>query len=185
MIILRSSSSVRKSGETICLSNLKFANGLKAGKATTYISTIELIIYGAIYSFGAVMPGMTTIHILEYMGVLGTIMDGLFSLNWNIVIPFGLGYVILALTTAGMITQLFKKFYGMTYYAIIGFSITSLVMFVPEFTSSAQALIGIILTIISGAIIYSITKLEDYTKKKKEIENKNEELLKKEVVNEK
>lgn len=162
-----------------------FANGLKAGKATTYISTIELIIYGAIYSFGAVMPGMTTIHILEYMGVLGTIMDGLFSLNWNIVIPFGLGYVILALTTAGMITQLFKKFYGMTYYAIIGFSITSLVMFVPEFTSSAQALIGIILTIISGAIIYSITKLEDYTKKKKEIENKNEELLKKEVVNEK
>ncbi len=44
-----------------------------------------------------------------------------------------------------MITYLFKKFYGMTYYAIIGFSITSLVMFVPEFKSIGQGIIGVII----------------------------------------
>lgn len=170
---------------TIILTN--FANTIKAGKMAEYISTIELIIYGAIYSFGAVMPGMTTIHILEYMGVLEKIMSGLLAFDLGIIIPFGIGYVILAFTTAGIITYLFKNFYGMTYYAIIGFSITSLVMFIPDFTSVKEAIIGVLLAIVSGIIIYFITRLEDYTKNKKEkIDNKetNHNLIN-EVTNEK
>lgn len=170
---------------TIILTN--FANTIKAGKTAEYISTIELIIYGAIYSFGAVMPGMTTIHILEYMGVLEKIMSGLLAFDLGIIIPFGIGYVILAFTTAGIITYLFKNFYGMTYYAIIGFSITSLVMFIPDFTSVKEAIIGVLLAIVSGIIIYFITRLEDYTKNKKEkIDNKetNHNLIN-EVTNEK
>ena len=170
---------------TIILTN--FANTIKAGKTAEYISTIELIIYGAIYSFGAVMPGMTTIHILEYMGVLEKIMSGLLAFDLEIIIPFGIGYVILAFTTAGIITYLFKNFYGMTYYAIIGFSITSLVMFIPDFTSVKEAIIGVLLAIVSGIIIYFITRLEDYTKNKKEkIDNKeaNHNLIN-EVTNEK
>lgn len=170
---------------TIILTN--FANTIKAGKTAEYISTIELIIYGAIYSFGAVMPGMTTIHILEYMGVLEKIMSGLLAFDLEIIIPFGIGYVILAFTTAGIITYLFKNFYGMTYYAIIGFSITSLVMFIPDFTSVKETIIGVLLAIVSGIIIYFITRLEDYTKNKKEkIDNKeaNHNLIN-EVTNEK
>lgn len=166
---------------TIILTN--FANMIKAGKTAEYISVIELIIYGAIYSFGAVMPGMTTIHILEYMGVLETIMSGLFALDFGIIIPFGIGYILLAFTTAGMITYLFKKFYGMTYYAIIGFSITSLVMFIPNFSGTGEAIIGIILAVISAILIYMVTRLEDYTKKKKEELDKAN--LKEEVIDEK
>jgi len=154
---------------TIILTTL--ANSLRAGKTVEYVSTIELVIYGAIYSFGAVMPGMTTIHILEYMGVLSVIMSGIFALDFSIIIPFGIGYVILALTTAGMITYLFKKYYGMTYYAIIGFSITSLVMFIPSFNSLFQGIIGLILAVISAIIIYLITKLEEKTKIEKEKNN--------------
>lgn len=166
---------------TVILTNL--ANMIKAGKTAEYISVIELIIYGAIYAFGAVMPGMTTIHILEYMGVLESIMSGLFALDFGIIIPFGIGYVILALTTAGIITHLFKNFYGMTYYAIIGFSITSLVMFIPNFSGAGEAIIGTILAVISAIIIYMVSRLEDYTKKKKEVLNKAN--LNEEVTNEK
>ena len=146
----------------------KFANTIKAGKTVEYITIIELIIYGAIYAFGAVMPGMTTIHILEYMGVLSTIMGGLFEINLGIIIPFGIGYIILALTTAGMITYLFNKFYGMTYYAIIGFSITSLVMFIPNFSNAFETVVGVIMGVVSAVIIYLITRLEDYTNRNRE-----------------
>ena len=114
------------------------------------------------------MPGMTTIHILEYMGVLSTIMSGLFEINLGIIIPFGIGYIILALTTAGMITYLFNKFYGMTYYAIIGFSITSLVMFIPNFSNAFETVVGVIMGVVSAVIIYLITRLEDYTNRNRE-----------------
>lgn len=144
------------------------ANNTKAGAEVTYLSKIELIIYGAIYAWGAVMPGMTTIHILIYLGVLAPILKGFTTLNLAIIIPFGIGYIALALTTAGMITYLFKKFYGMTYYAIIGFSITSLVMFIPEFKSVGQGIIGIIIILISTLLMYGITQLDKKIEETKE-----------------
>ena len=144
------------------------ANNTKAGTEVTYLSKIELILYGAIYAWGAVMPGMTTIHILIYLGVLAPILKGFTTLNLAIIIPFGIGYIALALTTAGMITYLFKKFYGMTYYAIIGFSITSLVMFVPEFKSIGQGIIGVIIILISTLFMYGITRLDKKIEETKE-----------------
>ena len=114
------------------------------------------------------MPGMTTIHILIYLGVLSPILKGFTTLNLAIIIPFGIGYIALALTTAGMITYLFKKFYGMTYYAIIGFSITSLVMFVPEFKSIGQGIIGVIIILISTLFMYGITRLDKKIEETKE-----------------
>ena len=67
-----------------------------------------------------------------------------------------------------MITYLFKKFYGMTYYAIIGFSITSLVMFVPEFKSIGQGIIGVIIILISTLFMYGITRLDKKIEETKE-----------------
>ena len=149
------------------------ANNTKAGETVEYISTIQLIIYGAIYAWGAVMPGMTTIHILIYMGVLTPILNGFTSLNCGIIIPFGIGYVALALTTASMITYLFKKFYGITYYAIIGFSITSLIMFIPKFSNPLEVVIGIIIIAIFTATTIWITKLDRKIEETKE-ENERE-----------
>lgn len=153
------------------------ANNTKAGTEVRYLSIVELIIYGAIYAWGAVMPGMTTMHILIYMGVLGPILSGFTALDLSIIIPFGIGYIALALTTAGMITWLFKKFYGITYYAIIGFSITSLIMFIPEFTSISQVIIGIIIVIIFTIFMYGVTVLDkkvDETKEKEGVINEGE-----------
>lgn len=150
------------------------ANNTKAGTEVRYLSIVELIIYGAIYAWGAVMPGMTTMHILIYMGVLGPILSGFTALDLSIIIPFAIGYIALALTTAGMITWLFKKFYGITYYAIIGFSITSLIMFIPEFTSISQVIIGIIIVIIFTIFMYGVTVLDkkvDETKEKEGVIN--------------
>lgn len=144
------------------------ADNTKEGTTVQYLGTIELIVYGAIYAWGAVMPGMTTIHILIYMGVLKPILEGFTVFNFAIIIPFGIGYIALALTTAGMITYLFKRFYGITYYAIIGFSITSLVMFIPEFTNVQEAFIGIILVIVATIFMYGITKLDEKIDETKE-----------------
>lgn len=141
------------------------ANNTREGTTVSYLGPIELIIYGAIYAWGAVMPGMTTIHILIYMGVLKPILEGFTALNFAVIIPFGIGYITLALTTAGMITYLFKKFYGLTYYAIIGFSITSLIMFVPEFSNIFEFIIGLIIVIIATLAMYKITKIDEVVTK--------------------
>ena len=138
-----------------------FANSLKEGAVVQSVSIIEAAIYGAIYAWGAVMPGMTTVHILMFMGVWAPILSGFTSFNLAIIIPFGLGYIALALLTANLITFLFKKFYGPTYYAIIGFSITSLVMFVPNYNGALEMIIGALIVFAFLFITLEVTKLED------------------------
>ena len=56
----------------------------------------------------------------------------------------------------------------MTYYAIIGFSITSLVMFIPNFSNAFETVVGVIMGVVSAVIIYLITRLEDYTNRNRE-----------------
>lgn len=123
------------------------------------MTPILLIAYGAIFAFGAVMPAMTTIPILMYLGVFTPIMDGIFTFNFSIIIPFGIGYLAIVLLTAQLITRLFKKFYGYTYYGIIGFSITSLGMLIPKLTG-IEYVICPVLAIAIAFGVYQITKLE-------------------------
>lgn len=148
----------------------QFAATTREGATVEYLGKVELILYGAIYAWGAVMPGMTTIHILIYMGVLKPILQGFTTFNLGIIIPFGIGYIALALTTAGMITYLFKRFYGYTYYAIIGFSITSLVMFIPEFSGILQIIIGIFIIAVFALVMFGITKIDEKIDETKEKE---------------
>ena len=137
-----------------------FANSLKEGTEVTSITMLEAMIYGAIYAWGAVMPGMTTVHVLMYMGVWGVILSRAAAFDWTIIVPFGLGYVALALLTANMITFLFKKFYGFTYYAIIGFSITSLVMFIPQYNGPLELIIGTLIVFAFLFLTLELTKIE-------------------------
>ena len=95
-------------------------------------------------------------------------LDGIFAFNFEIIIPFGIGYVALALLTAKFITFLFKKFYGPTYYAIIGFSITSLALFIPKFSSIKEGIIGMFILLGSTCFMYGLTRLEKQIKEKEE-----------------
>lgn len=138
---------------------------LKNDGDTGDLSTPSLFLYGIIYGFGAIMPGMTTIHILIYMGVVAQIMGGIFAINLSTIIPFGLGYLAIVLLIANLITYLFKKFYGATYYAIIGFAIVSLTMLIPDLTSPIEYILGITYAFIAFVITYFSTTLgEKYLK---------------------
>ena len=151
-----------------------FANSLKEGTEVTSITMLEAMIYGAIYAWGAVMPGMTTVHVLMYMGVWGVILSRAAAFDWTIIVPFGLGYVALALLTANMITFLFKKLYGYTYYAIIGFSITSLVMFIPQYNGPLELIIGTLIVFAFLFLTLELTKIEVKKEENKQIVEEKE-----------
>lgn len=143
--------------------------GTKFGKSSGIDSKMEIIplfIYGMIYAFGAIVPGMSTMQILIFLGVWAPIVSGLLSFNFNIIIPFGLGYLLIIILFANLMAFCFEKFYGYTYYAIIGFSITSLIMLLPKIDSNVKLIICPIIIIITTIVMYKITKLEDKIKER-------------------
>lgn len=145
------------------------ANHIGEGQDTTRnILPVEYVIYGAIYAVGAIIPGMTTLHILVALGVLGPIMNGLMEMNLHVLIPFGIGYIGIIILFAKLVTYLFEKYYGYTYYAVLGFAITSLLMILPEVTSISEGLICFVLFLVSTILMWYVTTLENKMKEKEE-----------------
>lgn len=130
-------------------------NGIESKMEPVYI-----LIYGIIYGFGAIMPGMTTMHVLIFLGVWEPIFSGILSGNLSVIIPFGIGYIIVVLLTANLMSYCFKNFYGYTYYAIIGFSVTSLLMLIPDVNNITEKILCTIIAIVTAIIMYNISKLE-------------------------
>lgn len=138
-------------------------NGIESKMEPVYI-----LIYGIIYGFGAIMPGMTTMHVLIFLGVWEPIFSGILSGNLSVIIPFGIGYIIVVLLTANLMSYFFKNFYGYTYYAIIGFSVTSLLMLIPDVNNITEKILCPIIAIVTSIIMYNISKLEDKIKEGEE-----------------
>jgi putative membrane protein len=119
---------------------------------------IELIIYGAITGFGTIVPGISSSFILMYIGAYEVMLDAIVNFDLMLLIPIGIGFVLSILMFAKLISLLFKKVYGYTYYAVLGFVIGSIITIFPGIEFNLKYLIGILLCVIGFYLSFSLTK---------------------------
>lgn len=120
---------------------------------------LALIIYGAIIGFGTIVPGVSSSFILMYIGVYEILLDGLVSLDLMIIIPVGVGFGLSILLFARMINFLFRKAYGYTYYAVLGFVLGSIIAIVPPTQFGLEFVFGIVYCAIGIVISAGCGKL--------------------------
>ncbi len=129
---------------------------------------LYLFIIGIIMSGSLVIPGISGTVLLFLLGVYGLVMNSVASIKdifllplasseminafldkMFILIPLGLGLVVGALLFSQLMEYLIKKYYSITYYAIIGFVIGSIPELLPDFAFNRTGIISIILFIIA------------------------------------
>jgi len=137
-----------------------YMNSLKIeGLEISDLSFISLIIYGGIYGFGAIMPSMTTMNILIYLGVLAPMLAGIRAMNFNIILPAAIGYFSVIILTAKFLNYMFENHYGYMYYGILGFAISSLIMLFPGFPRGINVFICYSLFVIGFVSLYNVSKI--------------------------
>ncbi len=117
---------------------------------------LALIVYGAIIGFGTIVPGVSSSFILMYLGAYETLLDGLVSMDYMIIIPVGLGFGLSILLFAKFINSLFKKAYGFTYYTVLGFVLGSIIAIIPSVEFSLDLILGIICCVLGCILTYSL-----------------------------
>mgnify|MGYP000329918170 CR=1 FL=1 len=125
---------------------------------------LHLLIYGVIIGFGTIIPGISASFILMYIGAYEFVIGSIASLDLPILIPIGTGFVLSIILFAKLINLLFRKVYGYTNYAVLGFTIGSIIPIFPGFTIDLRHFIGLMLFII-GILISSF--LSGYEKREK------------------
>lgn len=120
----------------------------------------NLIAYGVIIGFGTIVPGISASIILMYIGAYQLLLEALANLDLAILIPTGIGFILSIIIFAKIINLLFKKFYGYTYYAVLGFVIGSIVPIFPGIALDQRYLLPIVLFIIGLSLSYYLSKFE-------------------------
>lgn len=128
-------------------------------------SLLALITYGVIIGFGTVVPGVSSSFILMYIGAYEILLDGIVGLDFMVLIPVGLGFGLSILLFAKIIFYLFKRFYGYTYYTVLGFVMGSILTIVPAVSFNQELLLGIGLCVIGIGLSYFFSRNKNDKKK--------------------
>lgn len=127
-----------------------------------------LFLIGVIAAATMVVPGISGSFVLMLLGFYKPILNTVSSItnfdllahNMSILIPFGIGVVIGIILIAKLIEFLLKKYEITTYYAILGFIISSiLVLIIGVFDNKfdvIQLVIGLVLFIVGNIVGYKL-----------------------------
>ena len=127
-----------------------------------FVNIIILFVYGFISAASMIVPGISGSFILLLLGAYTAIMTAISTLNILVLIPFALGVALGIIACSKLIDYLLHKFYGYTYFAIIGFVIGSVPAIYPGFSFDLAGLTSIIIMVLGFVASYFITK---YTNK--------------------
>jgi len=122
--------------------------------------TLDLIIYGVIIGFGTIVPGISASIILMYLGAYQPLLEAIANIDLAMLIPTGLGFILSIIIFAKLINLLFKKFYGYTYYAVLGFVVGSIVPIFPGIALDLEYLVSIMLFVVGLSLSCYLSKFE-------------------------
>lgn len=125
----------------------------------TPIDMIKLLGYGFIAAGTMIIPGISGSMVLMILGIYESILTAVSNLDIIVLIPFVIGVGIGIIIVSKIIDILMDKFYGYTYYAILGFIIGSIIFIFPGFAFTLTGLVSVITFIIGFVISFMVSKI--------------------------
>lgn len=119
------------------------------------ISVMYLVMCGAIMSVGIVVPGVSSTIILMLLGVYSVYLQSVANLYLPILIPLGIGLILGSIIVMKLTKKLLEKYYAQTFYSIIGFTIGSIFVLLPQGMTLIEGILCM-LCIILGVYISHI-----------------------------
>jgi len=136
---------------------------VEASAATDTGNTLgwfTIAIYGAIIGCGAVMPGMSASAILLQLGAYYTFTSAVRDMNISVLIPLAIGALVGIVIFAKVTNILLKKFYGYTYYAILGLVAGSVILIFPPLGFDIMSLICVVIMLVGFVLSYMLGRMQ-------------------------
>lgn len=100
---------------------------------TIEYNTLGLIKYsfiGFVLSFATIIPGISSTVILSITNLYGVYIYSISTLNMFVLIPITICFIITTFFISKIINYLLKQYYSYTYFAILGFCISTIICFI-------------------------------------------------------
>lgn len=128
------------------------------------IGGIQAALAGGIMAVGTIVPGISTSFILMYLGWYQPVVAAITRMDIRLLLYLAGGCMAVSLLIIKAVNWVFERFHGYAYYAVLGFTLTSMVLVCPEGTDGW----GINLLLMAAGVILSLLLSEGMGKKKKD-----------------
>lgn len=108
------------------------------------VSYIYLILSGILMSVGIVVPGVSSTIILMLLGVYSLYLSSVSTFYLPVIIPLAIGIIIGSLIFMKIIKYLLDNFYAQTMFSIIGFTLGSVFVLLPEINTMLEMIITLV-----------------------------------------
>ena len=122
---------------------------------TGEVSNSYLIFSGIIMSVGYVIPGVSSTIILMSLGVYSLYLQSISAMYFPVLIPLGIGLGIGSIFLVNITKYLLQNHYSKMSYSIIGFTIGSVYVLMPEISYLNESVI-LVISVCLGLIITKI-----------------------------
>ena len=126
------------------------------------------IFCGFCLALSVIAPGMSFSTLLMPLGLYTPFVDGIGKLNFEILIPSGIGAVVTVICLAKAIDSLFEHHYSVAFHAIVGIVTIATVMIIPFgsfMVSGTQFLVNSICLIIGVVSALLLNKFNSRVKR--------------------
>ena len=122
-------------------------------------SSVEIVPNFAWYLFcgfclalSVIAPGMSFSTLLMPLGLYTPLVDGIGNLDFQVLLPAGIGAVVTILCLAKAIDALFTHFYNLAFHAIVGIVVAATLVIIPfgSFTAGIGVAVANVVCIVVG-----------------------------------
>ena len=128
--------------------------GLNMASVEIEANFISYLFCGFCLALSVIAPGMSFSTLLMPLGLYTPFVDGIGHLDFQVLIPGGIGALVTVICLAKAVNALFDHFYSLAFHGIIGIVIAATVMIIPFsiFTASVTGCIVNIICLVVGVI---------------------------------
>lgn len=128
--------------------------------AMTAGNLLRLAACGFLIAGSLVIPGVSGSVLLMLIGVYGTVLEAVSTLNLYILVPLAAGLGIGVLAFSKLMDYLLDRHYGITYYAVLGFVIGSIPEVITGFSLDLAGFLSVLCLVGGFAVSYCLSRLE-------------------------
>lgn len=110
-------------------------------------------------SAGIIIPGVSKTAILIMFGVYSSYLTAIATLNFDFLIPIGIGLIGGSIVFMYLINFLFSHFKSYTYFLILGFVIGSCFIIYPGFNFNQKYILGILIAFVCFYFVKKLDKI--------------------------
>jgi putative membrane protein len=138
-----------------------YGNVRMAAHAGFSVSALPaLISCGFLIAGSIVIPGVSGSVMLMLFGVYGMVLEAISTIDIPVLLPLCIGLGIGVLVFTKLMEYLLKNYYGITYYAILGFVIGAIPEVITGFSWDYAGMLSIVLLLVSFVVSYWFSKYE-------------------------